>query len=583
MADGQPIALSLAQAEALAALSAHFKDALTPLSPSLLGKIGDAGTVGWSIPLPADFTGSERTLWIVLAASFPEIAPVVFVKPSAYGEWPHVTYESAMCMWPEGLSPVGLPPEPQIRVVLDRVAEILSTVYPEPDRNRIRAEFAREWLSYWLPRDGAVAHATALLLQVPPTQPSVLVTRTVTMADRRRFMLIGGDDDHQKKWAAAFGYRLQMAQPLDTVYVPLQRPVIGAPTSLDGLLEILHRESSAAAELLLDRLRRSDGPIFVILALVGDAPSFAALELTLIADIQPQRRAPHNAKEARNRRRRRLPDRWRVKVMPIERADASWIHGRGFDAEAASLANAHVWVIGCGSLGGLVIRGLAAAGVGRMTLVDDERLEPPNLGRHVLAVADLGRYKAVALAEQIHEQLPHLRVDALTKKYPQVRPPTGAEAPDLIISTTANWPADLRAMNAVARGEYHWVQITWAEPHAVAGHSLIIDPASDPRSLFSDEGRFLRETTTWPTAARPLPGCAGMHQPGTFNRLQRVAGLAVEHAISHLLGHRQPEHLAWLGDSATLGRLGGSWRGNVAAPKGVRERTLALPVPVRSQ
>ena len=583
MGDGQASGLSAAQAEAHAVLVSHFgANALTLLPQATVNKAGGSGTVGWSLPLPADHTGSERSLWIVLASAFPEVAPAVVVVPSAYGVWPHVTFEGGLCTWYDGMAPVGKSPHDQMKLVLERVGEILRAIYPTPDPARISEEFAKEWLSYWLPRDGSVAHATALLLDVPPPTLRVIPTHTVTMPDRRRFMLIGSDAHRANAWSAAFGVNApRHDQSLDTLYVPLARPVIGAPTSLPALKQVLDAACPEAVDLLVERLNATEGPCFVVFGVVGDAPSFAALELTLVPDMRPQG-SVRNAKEARNRRVRRTPDRWRVKVMAVDRADAGWIHGRALDLEAQQLAAAHVWVIGCGSLGGLVIRGLASAGIGRLTLVDEERLEVPNLGRHVLGVQDLGRYKATALAEQLRGQLPHLLVDAITKKYPHVRPGIGVEAPDLIVSATANWPADLRLMNALTRAEHEWVQLTWAEPHAVAGHSVLADSRSDPRALFSDEGRFLRETTKWPTTSRTLPGCAGTHQPGTFNRLQRIAGLAVEEAIAHLLGRKQPEHLAWLGDDVTLQRLGGSWRNDVVAPRGVRERTLSLPIPKRA-
>ena len=58
------------------------------------------------------------------------------------------------------------------------------------------------------------------------------------------------------------------------------------------------------------------------------------------------------------------------------------------------LAAAHVVVLGAGGLGSAVIPPLAAAGIGRLTIVDDDRVEVTNLHRQTLhADADLGRPK----------------------------------------------------------------------------------------------------------------------------------------------------------------------------------------------
>jgi sulfur-carrier protein adenylyltransferase/sulfurtransferase len=58
------------------------------------------------------------------------------------------------------------------------------------------------------------------------------------------------------------------------------------------------------------------------------------------------------------------------------------------------LADAHVVVLGAGGLGSAVIPPLAASGVGRLTIVDDDRVDVTNLHRQTLhADADIGRRK----------------------------------------------------------------------------------------------------------------------------------------------------------------------------------------------
>ncbi|HEU4755460.1 MAG TPA: ThiF family adenylyltransferase [Agromyces sp.] len=58
------------------------------------------------------------------------------------------------------------------------------------------------------------------------------------------------------------------------------------------------------------------------------------------------------------------------------------------------LADAHVVVLGAGGLGSAVVPPLAAAGIGRLTIVDDDRVEVTNLHRQTLHVdADVGRFK----------------------------------------------------------------------------------------------------------------------------------------------------------------------------------------------
>lgn len=69
-------------------------------------------------------------------------------------------------------------------------------------------------------------------------------------------------------------------------------------------------------------------------------------------------------------------------------------------AGQVALAGAKVVVVGCGGIGSPAIQYLAAAGVGHLTLIDDDTVEASNLQRQtIFAEADLGRPKAEAAAD----------------------------------------------------------------------------------------------------------------------------------------------------------------------------------------
>src|SRR6478752_68082 len=71
-------------------------------------------------------------------------------------------------------------------------------------------------------------------------------------------------------------------------------------------------------------------------------------------------------------------------------------------AGQARLLNAHVAVIGAGGIGSPAIQYLAAAGVGRLTLIDDDNVDWSNLQRQTLFRAeDVGRPKVEAAADAV--------------------------------------------------------------------------------------------------------------------------------------------------------------------------------------
>ena len=78
------------------------------------------------------------------------------------------------------------------------------------------------------------------------------------------------------------------------------------------------------------------------------------------------------------------------------------------------LARSRVLVIGAGGLGSPVLAYLAAAGVGRIMVVDDDTVDVTNLQRQILYdTADVGESKAGRAAERLRALNPQIAVDAL--------------------------------------------------------------------------------------------------------------------------------------------------------------------------
>ncbi len=68
-------------------------------------------------------------------------------------------------------------------------------------------------------------------------------------------------------------------------------------------------------------------------------------------------------------------------------------------AGQVALSQKHVVLIGCGGIGSPALQYLAAAGIGRLTLVDDDVVEASNLQRQtIFTEADLGQSKAEVAA-----------------------------------------------------------------------------------------------------------------------------------------------------------------------------------------
>ena len=76
------------------------------------------------------------------------------------------------------------------------------------------------------------------------------------------------------------------------------------------------------------------------------------------------------------------------------------------------LASSTVAVVGLGGLGSLVSYYLAAAGVGKILLIDGERIELNNLNRQILySTRDVGEWKAEVAAQRLRELNPDIDIE----------------------------------------------------------------------------------------------------------------------------------------------------------------------------
>jgi len=86
-------------------------------------------------------------------------------------------------------------------------------------------------------------------------------------------------------------------------------------------------------------------------------------------------------------------------------------------AGQVALAQAHVVLIGCGGIGSPALQYLAASGIGRLTLVDDDVVDVSNLQRQtVFTPSDVGQPKAEVAAEWVRRFDLGLEVEAVVQR-----------------------------------------------------------------------------------------------------------------------------------------------------------------------
>ena len=82
------------------------------------------------------------------------------------------------------------------------------------------------------------------------------------------------------------------------------------------------------------------------------------------------------------------------------------------------LKSSHVAVFGIGGVGGFAVEALARAGVGKLTLIDSDRVSMSNINRQIIALhSTVGRYKTEVMKERIADINPDCEVTVINEFY----------------------------------------------------------------------------------------------------------------------------------------------------------------------
>jgi len=143
------------------------------------------------------------------------------------------------------------------------------------------------------------------------------------------------------------------------------------------------------------------------------------------------------------------------------------------------LRDAHALIIGLGGLGSPVALYLAAAGVGRLTLVDDDRVDLSNLQRQIVHdTGSIGQTKVASAAARLARINPDCQVTTLPQRLDEAALERQIAAADLVLDCSDNF-ATRFAVNRVAhsrrtplvsgaaiRWEGQVAVFTWSEDEA---------------------------------------------------------------------------------------------------------------------
>ena len=199
-----------------------------------------------------------------------------------------------------------------------------------------------------------------------------------------------------------------------------------------------------------------------------------------------------------------------------------------------ALKRARVAVIGAGGLGAPVLTYLAAAGIGELTIIDDDEVSLSNLQRQtIFSVDDVGRPKTEAAARFIKRLNPHVVAKPLSDRLSQANAAGLLSGHDVIIDGSDNFPT--RYLSAETAEALHTTLVTGAIMR-FDGSVTTLAPF-DKDDTGKPLPRYL-DLFPVPPAEGTVPSCA---EAGVLGALAGMVGsIMATEAIKVITGAGQP-------------------------------------------
>lgn len=104
-----------------------------------------------------------------------------------------------------------------------------------------------------------------------------------------------------------------------------------------------------------------------------------------------------------------------VDMMPTKEQWMRALTERHGEEMQKAFSSATVAICGLGGLGSNIAISLARAGIGRLILIDFDRVDITNLHRQQYKASQIGMYKSDALAENLREIAPYIEIEVYTE------------------------------------------------------------------------------------------------------------------------------------------------------------------------
>ncbi|SIO33289.1 ThiF family adenylyltransferase [Salinivibrio sp. ES.052] len=461
---------------------------------------------------------------LIIPRDFPHDQARIILSPDTILRIPHVEYNGALCI--EEIGPGrGFSPEERIHYLLhDFYNEFLSSWIS----GDLDDDFAKEPLHYW---DIYVSRFRGRhdpireiwTVDKAPKRASIregtlLLPAGIVIVDNMRLQT-------SHRLAHSLGKQASQRIRVSIADIPIEYPLTPStwPSNLRELeLLVAARFEQNKQYLFQTNLRKRAKGVHRIVLLRNDYYGFAYF----LPGGPP-------IPVGKGTERRAYPSRKSPQPISVSRLDASWTIARDQSPSIDVRQEQKVVVFGAGALGSPVVEHLARAGIGSITLVDPEIIEPANLGRHLLGTESIRMPKALAVAKRCNNGFHASQVKPAVMSAERWLTENGIDDVSLLLDLTGEFNVRL-FLDRIRSKNKCPLLVGWMEPYVAAAHVCYLTSETTWMLEGSDALEQL-QAVEWPEdVIQSEPGCNSKFQSYTASAAAYAVALVTEQALQVL-------------------------------------------------
>jgi len=136
-------------------------------------------------------------------------------------------------------------------------------------------------------------------------------------------------------------------------------------------------------------------------------------------------------------------------MIPTKEEWMAALTGRHGENLQNRFSSATVAICGLGGLGSNIAIALARSGIGKLVLIDFDRVDITNLHRQQYKANQIGRYKTDALAENLLKIAPYIEIETVTEQITEVNISLLLKDADIVCEAFDNAEAKAMLVNGV--------------------------------------------------------------------------------------------------------------------------------------